>query len=521
MVSLKQPLVFVFLFIALFSNPVIDAMGQDVAPVQGRQRKQFNVLLIAVDDLRPMLGCYGATPIQSPHIDSLAKRAVVFTRAYCQIAKCGPSRLSMLTSLRPDTTRVYDHRRSDLKRYRNLNPQIASLPKHFRQQGYFTQSFGKIYHDGWDNPSDWSVPSSPGRPAEILETVDEKAIQKIPLAQRVDVPTIIRSRDDCPAIQSPDVPDQTLFAGRMTTEAITAIETKRGGPFFIAVGYRRPHLPLVAPKRYFDLYKLNANWLPANREPPLDAPIMAWFNSDVYAGFAKRVGFTMPIPPTSREQGMLYNGFELRSYRGIPYHGPIEDDLQLKVRQAYMACISYVDAQIGRLLAALRRQKLVEKTIVVFYSDHGWHLGEHASWGKMTNYEFDTRVPLIIAVPGFDAGRTESLTELIDIYPTLCEFSRLPIPMHVEGKSLVPIWSNPKAVINIAAYSQFTRFQKYMGRAVRTERYRYVRWSDRKSGQVVARELYDHKVDPAENRNIYEINENSDNIRRLDSLLDQ
>ncbi|MBC8352052.1 MAG: sulfatase [Planctomycetes bacterium] len=481
--------------------------------------QKLNVLMLAVDDLRPMLGCYGDELVHTPNIDRLAQRAVVFDRAYCQIAKCGPSRLSLLNGLRPDTTGVYDHRVSDLKHFRQNHPTHVSLPRRFTNAGYYTQAFGKIYHDSWDVASDWSNPSMPGRDSEMLAVADLDAIAKVPFDDRATVPTVIRPRDDCPAIQAPDVPDDALFAGQMTKAAISALRNMNDKSFFLAVGYRRPHLPFVAPKRYFDSYKPTLEWLPADRQPPRDAPIMAHFNSDAYVSFARRVGLTMPNPPQSSEQAAEWAGFELRSYQGVPYHGEISDELQLRLRQAYMACVSYVDAQIGLLLDELERLQLNESTIVVLWSDHGWHLGEHASWGKMTNYEFDTQVPFIIAAPGVKPNRTRSIVELVDLYPTLCDLCQLEPPIGLDGRSIVSALREPNVLPAKPAFSQFTRFRKYMGRAVRTERHRYVRWTTLADNSVAARELYDHQVDAGETINLAGRAEHRAIIQELDALL--
>ena len=298
----------VFLFLVFLSLPMEAADPPDV-------------LMIAVDDLRPMLGCYGDQRIKTPNIDQLARDGVLFERAYCQYAKCGTSRLSLMTGLRPDAIRVFSNRDKDLADFRKRCPDATSLASWFKQHGYHTQSFGKIYHDGWDLETDWSVPSSPGRPGEMLEVAVADGKQ----------PTIIAERFACPAMQSPDVADDYFFAGRMTQQVLQVMRNRQvKKPKFLAVGYRRPHLPLIAPKRYFDLYHPDASWLASNQQPAAEAPVMAWFNSDGYTGAAKRVGLTMPAMPT-REEAISWNGYELRSYLGVPNQGAIEEGLQLKI----------------------------------------------------------------------------------------------------------------------------------------------------------------------------------------------
>jgi iduronate 2-sulfatase len=453
-----------------------------------------DILMIAIDDLRPMLGCYGDTRVQSPNIDRLAARGVVFDHAYCQYAKCGTSRLSLMTGLRPDSVGVFSNNSRDVKAFRKRRPDAISMARHLKNSGYNARGFGKIYHDGWDLVSDWSEPPSPGREKEMLEIVDPAGPSK---------PTVIAERFSCPISQSPDVPDNHLFAGRMTEQVLKTMRTRdEKKPLFLAVGYRRPHLPFIAPKRYFDLYQPDRSWLAGNPRPSENSPIMAWYNSDGYVGGAKRVGLTMPNPPT-REQAIDWNGYEMRSYVGVPNHGPIKPQLQFELLQAYAACVTYVDTQIGKLLDELARTGRDRKTIIILWSDHGWHLGEHSAWGKMTNFEIATRVPMIISAPGISPARTGTIAELVDLYPTLCELTGIRPPKHLEGESLMNALRNPKATDDSIALSQYARFgTKYMGRAIRTQRYRFVRWNEKKSGKLVATELYDHHDDPGESRNL-------------------
>ena len=471
-----------------------------------------DVVLIVVDDLRPVLGCYGDVRVRTPNIDRLADQGIVFEHAYCQYAKCGTSRLSMLTGLRPDAVGVYSNNVRDVIRFRKRCPNVVPMPRWLKLHGYHTQSFGKVYHDGWDVEQDWSVPSTPGRDREMWEIVD----QKQPAS-----PTIIADRFDCPVIQKPDVPDSHLFAGRMTDQILRVLKAaKQPGPRFLAVGYRRPHLPFIAPRRYFEQYQPDDSWLVENPLPPSGSPVMAWFNSDSYVGAAKRIGLSMPLEPT-RSQARDWNGYELRSYLGVPPRGAIDRSLQLQLLQAYAACVSYVDAQIGRLLAGIAASPRADRTIVILCSDHGWHLGEHSAWGKMTNFEVATRVPLLIAAPGFKPGRTPAIAELVDLYPTLCELTGIPSPEHLAGDSLVPVLNAPsKKSVHSTALSLYSRFRnRVLGTALRTERYRFVRWVDVASGAVLHRELYDHQTDPLEAKNLAGWNGYADIVRRLERTL--
>lgn len=329
--------------------------------------------------------------------------------------------------------------------------------------------------------------------------------------------TIIAERLDCPILQSPDVPDNHLFAGRMTDQVVDVMKQRRGTqPSFLAVGYRRPHLPFIAPRRYFDLYKPDTSWLARSGLPPKTSPVMAWFNSDGYVGSAKRIGLTMPVKP-SRQQAIDWNGYEMRSYVGVPNHGPITESLQLQLLQAYAACISYVDAQIGRLLTQLKDSPRGKNTIVVLISDHGWHLGEHSAWGKMTNFEIATRVPMIISGPGIVPARTQTISELVDLYPTLCELTGTPTPKHLQGESLVQtLHAAERDSSETFAVSQYSRFKdRYLGTALRTHRYRFVRWIDTTSGKMIHRELYDHKSDSGETQNLADDPQHAELISHL------
>lgn len=484
---------------ALLANRLPNA----VAAPPGRGK--VNVLFIAVDDLRPELGCYGVPVIQSPNIDALAKTGTVFNRAYCQQAVCSPSRTSLLTGRRPDTTKIYDLQ----THFRLTLPDVVTLPEHFKEHGYHTQAFSKIYHGGLDDPKSWTVPHwRPGGPGyakpETLEFLQKErerlrkegrdlrttVLQKDPktgLVLKVRQP---RFRVRGPSWEDPDVPDNALPDGKTTDRAIEVLRATEDKRFFLAVGFLKPHLPFVAPKKYYDLYPPKALSLAANPFPPRDCPPIA-----------------------------LTNWGELRNYSDIPERGPLSDEKALELIRGYYAATSYVDAQIGRLLHELGRLGLRDRTVIVLWGDHGWHLGEHGLWCKHTNFEDATRSLLIASSPGQNnaGARTDALVEFVDIYPTLCELCGLPIPEGVEGTSFAPVMENPKRPWKKAAFSQYPR-GKIMGYTIRTDRYRYTEWAQ-PGEEPVGIELYDHGSDPDENVNVAHRPENDELVRKLQELL--
>lgn len=448
------------------------------APLRAFQRNSSkpNVLFIAVDDLRPELGCYGKGYIHSPNIDRIAKAGMVFDRAYCQQAVCSPTRSSLLTGTRPDTTKVWDLE----THFRTALPNVITLPQHFKNNGYFVQGMGKLYHGGFDDPQSWSTPWTSPRGDTKTYALPE-SIPAPSAAQPSDGKkrkTPPRSRG--PAYESADVPDNTFHDGVLAEMAVAALrESKqRTQPFWLGVGFIRPHLPFVAPKKYWDLYD------PAKIEL---AP--------------------NPFRPENAPEYAVQPGGELRFYRGIP-DGPIPDDLARKLKHAHYASISYMDAQVGKLLDELDRLQLRDNTIVVLWGDHGWKLGEHGGWCKHSNVENDTNSTLLFSVPGSrTAGRhSRSLVEFVDVYPTLAQLAGLPLPDHLEGTSLTPVLNDPSRKVKNAAFSQYPRNHNgvaLMGYSMRTERYRFTRWVHRDDhSKLEAVELYDHQKDPQENINI-------------------
>lgn len=465
----------------------------------------LNVLFIAVDDLRPQLGCYGHPEIRSPNIDRLASEGFRFDRAYCQQALCAPSRTSLLTGLRPDTTRVYDLS-TPLKQ---ALPGVVSLPRHFKNHGYETVSLGKVYHHRGDDPAAWSRPD--WRPegdwagawrayrdpasVEIIRRHDAelKAAYEAALAAgKKPKPPVYGVG---PPFEAPNVPDEAYPDGLIARRAVEELRGLRDRPFFLAVGFLKPHLPFNAPKCYWDLYDPDEIQLPELDHWPERAPEIA-----------------------------LTDWSELRAYAGIPQHGPVSRELARKLIHGYLACVSFTDAQIGKLLDELDRLGLRRKTIVILWGDHGWKLGEYGAWCKHTNFELDTNAPLLLSVPGErHAGKsTSALVEFVDIYPTLAELCDLPIPGHCEGVSLVPLLEDPGRPWKEAAFSQYPRDGgKVMGYTLRTARWRYTEWIDRKSGRVVARELYDHAKGPVARGNLAGLKQWEPTVRELSRLLDR
>lgn len=472
---------------ALFMFAILGVGG--VARLVEASTPKRNVLMICVDDLRPELGCYGVDTIKTPNIDRLAASGFTFLRAYCQQAVCNPSRVSLLFGLRPDSTQIYDlqtHPRKTL-------PDRVSLPQHFKNHGYVTMGLSKVYHGGLDDRLSWSVPhwSPPGPGYGKPETLARVRAESERLRRQLGPATEVLERDPQtgvalrvsapryrvrgPAWEDPDVPDEALPDGKTTQEAIARLEKYRDQPFFLAVGYLKPHLPFVAPKRYFDMYERS------------QLPLAPW-----------------PYPPKDCPAIALHNWGELRAYEDIPAEGPLPEEMARQLVWGYYAATSYVDAQIGKLLDALERLNLADNTIVVLWSDHGWHLGDNGLWCKHSNFERATRSPLIFRVPGAkNAGaKINALVEFVDIYPTLCELCDLPLPDGLEGISLVPLMEKPDRPWKKAAFSQYPR-GKVMGYSMRTDRYRYTEWQS-PEGAVVARELYDHQSDPYESENLAE-----------------
>ncbi len=454
--------------------------------IRAQAKKHPNILFIAVDDLRPQLGCYGHPKMQTPNMDKLAAKGTLFERAYCQVAVCGASRASLLSGLRPTPDRFKTY----LDRVTEQAPGITSLPMYLRQNNYYTISNGKIYHHRDDDIHAWSeepwrVGAALGGEHRWLRPENQEIHQK---NQQRSKETGDKKNSRGPAYEWADVPDDRYPDDVMVTKSIQDLERLKemDQPFFLATGFVRPHLPFNAPKRFWDLYDHKEIKIPDNYFHPKGAPDVA-----------------------------LHNFGELRAYHEIPPTGSVSDDTARNLIHGYYASTSFVDYEIGRLLKALDDFDLRDNTIIILWGDHGWQLGEHAMWCKHCNFETSTHVPMLIHAPGFpNNNRSRALVEFVDIYPTLCELTGLPLPPHLQGTSFVPLLQDPDVPWKQAAFSRWGH-----GWSIRTDRYRYTEW--RQNGEVTDRMLYDHQIDPGENENISEKEENAVLVNRLSSMLNK
>ena len=485
--------------------------------------KKPNILFIAIDDLKPELGCYGNKLIKTPNIDKLAAMGTVFLSNYCQQSVCGPTRASLLTGKRPDYTQVWDLK----AKIRSVNPQIVTLPQYFISQGYSTQGIGKVYDPRnvdkfLDKPS-WSVPfyeaeesyfdKQFGLPAlgqyqlpatkALAKQYQKEAADKGLRGKEASQYVIEKVR---PSTECVDVPDNAYDDGANALKAkdVLVSLSKSDKPFFFAVGFHKPHLPFVAPKKYWDLYQQSEMPVASYQEKAKNGVDMAYHTasemklySDIPAltSFTDQKSFGLTLPVA--EQQHLIHG--------------------------YYAGVSYTDALVGSLLQTLDSLHLTSNTIIVLWGDHGWHLGDHNLWCKHTNFEQSTHAPLIISAPGISPSRTKSVSEFIDIFPTLCQLSGAKIPDSLDGKSLVPIMKKPSTEVHEFAVSQYPRSSikveterlgyantSFMGYSIRNKRYRYTLWlgNDYRSTKhfkdelVVGAELYDYDKDPNETINV-------------------
>ncbi|MFW6189973.1 MAG: sulfatase [Planctomycetota bacterium] len=435
-----------------------------------------NVLFIVVDDLRPQLGCYGHQQMVTPHIDRLAERGVTFRRAYCQVPVCGATRASLLTGVRPLRDRFTDYKtwvEEDL-------PDALTLPEHFRKHGYVTLSNGKVFHHRTDTAErSWS--EEPWHPNKEGGDWRNYLLEE---STKGAEPGAAGTPFECA-----EVPDNAYFDGQIADRTVRDLNRLADvdGPWFLAAGFLKPHLPFNAPKRYWDLYRREDVNLADN-----------------------------PFPPEGAPEQALHNWGELRAYLGIPAEGPLSDDLSRDMVHGYYAATSYTDAQVGRVLRELERLGMRENTAVVLWGDHGWQLGEHGLWCKHCNFNTSLNAPLMVSFAGLGAGAAPSaLVEFIDVYPTLCDLAGLPLPDHLQGSSFLPLLEEPEREWKRAVFSRYKA-----GDSVRTDRYLYTRWTD-EQGEMTARMLYDHEADPDENVNVVERLEHEQTVAEVEDILER
>jgi iduronate 2-sulfatase len=436
-----------------------------------------NVLLILVDDLKPSFGAYGDTWVHSPNLDRLAASGMRFDMAYCNQAVCAPSRNNLLTGARSTSLGVY----SLGYNFRRAVPNAVTMPQYFKQHGYHSAGIGKVFHIGHGNVGDdasWSVPFLPDKVIDYVlpESTDGQMTREEALFGNKPANGLPRGA----AWEAADVDDGAYADGRIAAEGIKRLQAYKTSeqPFFLALGFTKPHLPFCAPKKYWDLYDAREMKLAQVTEPPTGAP--------KYAG--KTIG-------------------ELNQYKPVPDEPPLTEEMTRTLIHGYYAALSYMDAQVGRVLDEVERLDLNENTIIVLWGDHGYHLGDHGMWTKHTNYEQANRIPIVISAPGVTKTNSSSraLVETVDIYPTLCELVGLPTPtgpQPIDGKSVVSVLTNPAANVRDHAYHCFPR-GKRLGRAIRTARYRLVEWKPWDADSAgIEYELYDYESDPLETTNL-------------------
>jgi len=444
-----------------------------------------NVLFFFMDDLRPELGCYGDKLVKSPNIDRLAARSVLFERAYCQQAVCAPSRASVMSGLRPDSTGIYDLGHP----LRRTKPDVVSLPQWFKEHGYVTARFGKVYHHENDDEAFWNeMPKRGGKEYNSAETL--AAIEKLNQAAKakglkgLQLYTATRG----PSLEAADVPDTAYPDGITAEQAIESLRRNRTNAFFMCVGFTKPHLPFCAPKKYWDLYQRDE----------------------------------FPVPGRAKPEGVpdiaLTGWGELRSYSDVRgFRGDLDDDKTQEMIHGYHAAVSFSDAQVGKVLDELDKLGLADNTIIVLWGDHGWKLGDYGMWCKHTNFEIDTRVPLMVSAPGKVQGKhAAGLVEMVDVFPTLTELCGGDAPRQCEGKSLVAMLRDPTTKGHEFAVSQYPREQeRVMGYTIRNDRWRYTEWVDLQKKEIVARELYDQSGTLTPGQNL--VNE-AEHAKRVEEL---
>ncbi|MCK5369849.1 MAG: sulfatase [Cyclobacteriaceae bacterium] len=485
-----------------------------------------NVLFIAVDDMKPVLGCYGEATTLTPHMDKLADRGTVFLNNHCQQALCGPTRASLLLGMYPDQTRIWDFSR----KFRDIHPDVVTLPQHFRNNGYTTIGIGKIFDyrnvDDYEDSLSWSETSFPHTGKDAIQFFDKKNGPLVghfyqsqlvkqrfaelqPEAEKEGInPVHLLHKHIKPATECLEMPDDAYIDGVFAEKAIIDLIhlSKEDKPFFLAVGFHRPHLPFTAPKKYWDLYERDEIEISAIQTKAENDVDYAYMTSGHLRSY-------------SDEEGNFI-------YDTLKKGGTLTEEQQLKLIHGYKAAVSYIDAQVGKILDKLKELQLEDNTIIVLWGDHGFHLGDHNMWGKHSNFEQATRAPLIFSVPEQNAYKTTMPTEFVDIYPTLCELSGLELPDHLAGESLVELIQGNQVRQDQYAISQYMRGDK-MGYSIRDNRYRYVEWieeglhvnpnADMK--KVADRQFFDYEKDSLETVNYADSEEYKDVQEKLTQQL--
>ena len=448
------------------------------------KRKQPNVLLILIDDLKPALHCYGDTTAISPNIDSLAARGMQFDFAYCNQAVCAPSRYTLMLGSHSTSSGLYDLG----SKLRKSWPDAITLPQYFSSHGYRTESLGKVFHIGHGNYGDPESFNVSHFKEKLIEYNDPASTQGGQLTREEayfqnEKLGEINSLPRGAAFESPDLPDDAYADGRVAAETIKRLQVAKtrydsqDQPFFMAVGFARPHMPFSVPKKYWDMYNPDELPMPQRLDLPLNAPPVA----------GKRGG-------------------EITNYSPVPERGECGPDLTRELIHGYYASVSYVDAQIGKVIAELDRLQLADDTIIVLWGDHGFHLGDLGIWTKHTNYEQATRIPLLFVAPGQIKPDTHAaqLAESVDVFPTLAALAGLPTPIvkqPLDGINLLPVLKDPSIKLRDHAYHAYPH--RKLGRAIRTDRYRFVEWKTIDRDDAVY-ELYDYETDPLESENLYQ-----------------
>jgi len=463
-------------FLRLMGTAALGMLSPSISLAESDRSGRPNILFIVVDDLRPQLGCYGHSETLSPHIDRLASQGTLFERAYCQVPVCGPSRVSVLTGTRTNASQW---------ECEDVTTGYVTLPALFREHGYRAIANGKVFHHMGDRAEDWSEP--PWRSAAIYHGPGDWAKYNANglWQDGASGANVHPQSGRGPYCEAADVPDNAYQDGKVADKTIADLKRlkARKKPFFLACGFWRPHLPFNAPKQYWDMYRREEIEVASNRFGPRD----------------------LPSPCRSSQEIDRYGRAGRRKE---------SEEFHREARHAYYACVSYVDAQIGRVLDALEDLGLSQNTIIVLWGDHGWHLGEHDFWGKHNTLNNALQAPLIVRAPGGKPNhRVDALVEFVDIYPTLCELAKVPIPEHVQGDSLAPLNNTPRTWKN-AVFGCWSGCEW-----VKTDRYLYTEW--KKGQKTTARMLFDHRKDPDENENIANDPEHREQVESLSQLLRQ